>query len=68
MGKLLEKAITEAQRLPEAEQEAVGAWLLAELKAEHRWDELFSRPGDAIERLADEALADHEAGVPQAPW
>jgi hypothetical protein len=62
MGKLLDKAIAEAQRLPEPEQETVGAWLLAELESDRRWEELFSRPGDAIERLADEALNDHRAG------
>ena len=44
MGKLLERAIAEAHKLPESEQEAVGAWLLAEIESERRWDELFSRP------------------------
>jgi len=63
MGKLLEKAIEEATKLPENEQEAVGAWLLAELESERRWDELFSRSGAAIEKLADEALREHEAGL-----
>jgi hypothetical protein len=62
MGRLLEKAIAEAQRLPEDEQEAVGAWLLAEMEADRRWEELFSRPAPAIEQLADAALADHRAG------
>jgi hypothetical protein len=28
MGRLLERAIEEAQKLPDSEQEAVGAWLL----------------------------------------
>jgi hypothetical protein len=63
MGKLLEKAIEEATKLPENEQEAVGAWLLAELESERRWDELFSRSGTAIEKLADAALREHEAGL-----
>jgi hypothetical protein len=53
MGKLLECAI----------EEAIGAWLLAEIDAERKWDELFSLPvSEALQRLADEALADHRAG------
>jgi hypothetical protein len=62
MGQLLEKAMEAASKLPEREQEEVGAWLLAELEDERRWNELFSRPGDGIERLADQALLDDAAG------
>jgi len=63
MGKLLERAVEEAHQLPEAEQEAIGAWLLAEIEAERRWDDLFSRPASAaLQRLADEALEDFKAG------
>lgn len=63
MGKLLEQAIAEAAKLPEQEQEAIGAWLLAEIESERRWDELFSRPSDVLERMANEALREHEAGL-----
>ena len=64
MGKLLERAIEEAHKLPESEQEAVGAWLLAEIDSERRWDELFSRPpSDALKRLAEDALEEHRRGV-----
>jgi len=63
MGKLLERAIEEAQKLPHEEQEAIGAWLLAEIESERRWDELFSRPpSEALERMAQEALEDDRAG------
>ena len=63
MGKLLERAIEEAHKLSENEQEAIGAWLLAEIESERRWDELFSRPASAaLERMAEEALADYRAG------
>jgi hypothetical protein len=65
MGKLLEKAIAEASKLPEDEQEAIGAWLLAEIDSERRWDELFARPSHILERMADEALREHEAGLTQ---
>lgn len=60
MGKLLERAIDEAHKLPEREQETVGAWLLAEIESERRWDELFSRPAsEALKRMAEEALEEH---------
>jgi len=64
MGKLLERAIKEAHKLPESEQEAVGAWLLAEIESERRWDELFSRPpSEALKRMAEEALEEHRHGL-----
>jgi hypothetical protein len=63
MGKLLKKAISEASKLPESEQEAIGAWLLAEMESERRWDELFAKPGSALDRMADQALKDHERGL-----
>ncbi len=63
MGKLLERAIEEAQKLTDDDQEAVGAWLLAEMESERRWNELFSRPpSEALERMAAEALEDIRAG------
>lgn len=63
MGELLERAFEEAHKLSESEQEAVGAWLLAEIEAERRWTELFSRPpSEALKRMAEEALEDHRAG------
>jgi hypothetical protein len=63
MGRLLERAIEEAQKLPDDEQEAIGAWLLAKIESERRWDALFSRPpSEALERMAAEALADFRAG------
>ena len=65
MGKLLEKAIAEASKLPEREQEVIGAWLLAEIESERRWDELFARPSTILERMADEALREHDAGLTQ---
>ncbi len=41
----------------------MGAWLLAEIKSERRWGELFGRPATALERIADKALEEHERGV-----
>ncbi len=63
MGKLLERAIEEAHKLSDEEQEAIGAWLLAEIESERNWDDLFSRPPSKIlERMAAQALEDHRAG------
>jgi hypothetical protein len=66
MGKLLERAIAEIQLLPDDDQEAIGAWLLAEIESDRRWDELFSRqPSAALDRMAAEALEEHRAGRTQ---
>jgi len=63
MGKVLERAIEEAHKLSDDEQEAIGSWLLAEIESERRWDELFSRPpSEALQLMAEEALEDHQAG------
>lgn len=69
MGRLLEKAISEASKLPENEQETIGAWLLAEMESEHRWAELFAKSSSVVERMADEALKEHAQGLttPLAP-
>jgi len=61
MGKVLEQAVTELTKLPEAEQEAAGAWILAELESERRWDELFARSPDLLAELAAEAIREDEA-------
>ena len=63
MGRLLEKAISEASKLPENEQETIGAWLLAEMQSERRWAELFAKSSSAVERMADEALKEHAQGL-----
>ncbi|MXX10349.1 MAG: hypothetical protein F4201_01650 [Nitrospira sp. SB0677_bin_15] len=64
MNQLLQKAFDRAAELPRAEQDRFALFLLAELESEHKWAELFVRPesDDLLERLADEALADHCAG------
>ncbi|HUG80608.1 MAG TPA: hypothetical protein VML01_03020 [Bryobacterales bacterium] len=62
MGKLLEKAMSEAAKLPEPEQEAFGAWMLAELESERRWDQLFSQSQDLLARMAAEAREDFHSG------
>jgi hypothetical protein len=62
MTNLLDEAYAAAKELPEEEQEAIGAVLLAEIDADRRWDELLAKPSDVIERMADKALEDYRLG------
>jgi hypothetical protein len=65
MTQLLQKAFERATLLPEEEQDEFARFMLAELESEERWAQLFSRPEseDLLERLADEALQAHRAGL-----
>ena len=78
----LERALAEVEKLPEAEQEGVAAWLLEELASERRWvaawplDELvserrwteaFDRSPDALDQLAGQALREFRAGRTKPP-
>ncbi len=62
MTDLLEQAIRAAQALPEAEQDALAATILAEIEDERRWAAAFDRSADRLSELANEALAEHRAG------
>ena len=62
MTKLLEKAFKEASKLPELEQNAFAKWVMDELKTEAKLQEAFASPEDILDKLADEALAEHKAG------
>lgn len=62
MTELLERAFTEASKLSPEEQDAFAKWLLAELKSEARWQELFAGSQDELAKLAHEALEEHRAG------
>ncbi|MSV30902.1 MAG: hypothetical protein EXQ57_00105 [Bryobacterales bacterium] len=63
MGRLLEQAMTEAAKLPDPEQEALGAWVLAEMEAERRWGKSFSGSMDMLEQMADEAVEEYDRGL-----
>jgi hypothetical protein len=62
MTKALEEAFREASKLPEAEQDALAEAIKTEISSEGEWASAFVRSHDVLERLADEALADHRAG------
>lgn len=66
MTQLLTKAFDEAAKLPEPEQNMLANWMLAELISELRWQKAFANSEDLLTQLADEALAEHQAGRTRA--
>ena len=62
MTQLLEKAFEEASKLPDIEQNIVAKWLLDELASEGKWEKTFAESEDILDKLADEALAEHAQG------
>jgi len=61
MTQLLEKALAEAGKLSEIEQNMLAKWLLNEITSEKRWDKAFSGSESALETLADEALRERRS-------
>jgi hypothetical protein len=62
MTRLLEEAFRKATALPDAEQDALAAAILADLEDERKWTEAFANSQDLLAELAEEARADHRAG------
>ena len=62
MTELLRRAFDDAAKLPEAEQNLLASWLLAELAAEDDFDRTIARTSD---RLASRAggLAENRDGL-----
>ena len=65
MTKLLEEAFAKASKLPDQEQDALAAVILEELASERRWDQAFADSADLLAQLAEQALAEHQAGKTQ---
>lgn len=63
MNDVLRKALSEVAKLPASEQEALGAILLQEIASERRWQTAFAGSQDALAKLAEEARAEHRAGL-----
>jgi hypothetical protein len=63
MTHILQQAFEKASQLPPEQQDAFGAWFLAELESEQRWDEMFSRSPELLEKLAAEAIGEDDAGL-----
>jgi len=62
MTRLLEEAFQKASTLPESEQDAIAALILADLEDERRWNETFESSQGVLAELAAEARAEHEDG------
>ncbi len=60
--RLLKEAFSKASELPHEAQDDFARWLLDELVAERRWGELLDRSGDALSKLANEALSEDGVG------
>jgi len=62
MTKLLEKAFKAASKLPVVDQNALAKWVIEELEAEKKWEQVFAESEHVLDRLADEALEEHKKG------
>jgi hypothetical protein len=62
MTELLERAFTEASKLPEKEQDAMGALVLEELASEQRWDAAFAASSAPLSKMARAVLREFQAG------
>lgn len=59
MTQLLEKAFSEAAKLPELQQNMLAKWILGEILAENKWDSLFADSEGMLSSMADEALGEY---------
>ena len=63
MTKLLEQAVSRAAEQPENDQDVIASLILQELDDDRAWTETLARNPEKLERLADEARAEHAAGL-----
>ncbi len=61
MTNKLKKAFDAAAKLPPAEQDALAAAILEEVKVDGLWEASFANKPGALERLSDEALEEHRS-------
>ena len=62
MTKALKKAFDAASRLSESDQDRLAGAILEELALTQRWEATLASSREALERLVDEALAEHREG------
>jgi hypothetical protein len=67
MTQLLDQAFQELAKLPPSEQDALASALLAEIRSEKRWTAQFQHSQNLLDKLADEALAEHRSGKTESP-
>jgi hypothetical protein len=61
MTSLLKKAFEKAKKLPEIEQNLLARRILEDLKAESKWEKLFSESEDLLSEMAESAIKDEES-------
>lgn len=62
MNKALEKAFEAASRLSQRDQQELASAIMEELAADKRWQTTLAQSEPALERLAEEALAEYNEG------
>lgn len=62
MTKLLEEAFDRVRGLPETEQDAIARLVLDEIESEQKWESLFAKAPQKLQKLADKAWSEHESG------
>jgi hypothetical protein len=62
MSQLLDHAVAEARKLPDAEQDAIAALILEEIEDERRWEEALARSPGKLTALASRAEEQVRAG------
>ena len=62
MSPLLEHAVAEARKLPDADQEAIAALILQEIEEDRKWEESFARSPEKLRALAERAAEQVRAG------
>jgi len=62
MTSLLRKAFDRASQLPQNLQDQIAQGLLEEIEGELKWDETLAGSEDFLEKLANKALQEFEAG------
>lgn len=65
MTRALEEAVRKASELPDDQQDALAALILAEIEDDAKWSEAFANSQDVLERLAQEGRAEYRAGRTQ---
>jgi hypothetical protein len=62
MTQLLQQALSEVQKLPDPQQDAIATMILDELADEQHWEEQFARSQDKLAQLANKAREAVRAG------
>lgn len=62
MTALLEQVLRRVQDLPDVDQDAIASQIIDLIEDEEQWERKFAATLPALQRLADEALAEHKRG------